>query len=546
MSAGRARATLALICAGSMLTLIVLGTRLTFFNDDWAFLLQRPGFTADALLDAHNGHLSVLPVLTYKLLVELFGFDSQLPFRLVLGLSFAALGVVTYALVSARAGRPAGLVAAALLVFLGPAWEDLLWSFQIGFVGSLAAGLGALLALDRDTPRRNAAACALLIASIGLSDVGLALSVAAAVAVAMRRRPAQAWIPLAPLALYVLWFVNYGRDAPSAISASNLFNIPRYVLDSAAAGLASLTGFGPGGWFGATTVSGRALLALALLGAVVWFMRGGRPTARVLVFLAGALAFWCLAGANFTPGREPAASRYQLVHATFIVLIAAELAGPLRLGRVRTVVALGLALAVLGSNLAALGSGYEFMREHAGNARAALGALDLSRATAPPDLWLVGWVARDPYLSFVTAGRYYAERDEHGSPAWSPEAIAAAPAGARRVADSVLVAANQPALEPAPFREPPRAGTPVQTMGAGCRALTAGETRLPPGGATVTNPTAAEVTLGLRRFAAAGASTLLGALPSRAAARIDLPADAAAAPWHLIAAGAPRLQLCGP
>jgi hypothetical protein len=545
MTAGRARAALALICAASVLTLVLLGTRLTFFNDDWAFLLQRPGLTAATLLDDHNGHLSVLPVLIYKLLVGLFGLDAQLPFRLLLGLAVAAVGAVVYALVSERAGRVAGLVAAALLMFLGPAWEDLLWSFQIGFVGSLATGLGALLALERDTPRRNAAACALLVVSVGLSDVGIALIVAAAIAVALRRRPAQAWIPGVALALFVLWFVTYGRDAPSGISGSNLLDVPRYVLDSAAAGIASLTGFGPGGWFGATTVSGRALLALALLAAVLWFLRGGRPSARLLVFLGGALAFWCLAGANFTPGREPAASRYQLVHATVLVLIAAELVGPLRLGRAWSAIALAIALVAFGSNLSALGSGYDFMREHAANARAALGALDLARASAPAGLRLDVAVAGDPFLRSVTAGRYYAERDRHGSPAWSPGAIAAAPAAARRVADGVLVAADRPRLARVPFRRP-RQGAPVQTMGAGCRALTTGDTTLPPAGATVTNPGAAAVTLGLRRFAAAGAPTPLGVLPGRAAARIDLPADAATAPWHLVAAGAPRLQLCGP
>ncbi|MGZ4132635.1 MAG: hypothetical protein ACXVWF_06290, partial [Actinomycetota bacterium] len=140
---------LALICGASALTVVLLGTQLTFFNDDWYFLLQRPGFTADSVLAPHNGHLSASVVLLYKALVGLFGLGSQLPFRLVLGAAVACLGVLVYALVSERLGRPLGLVAAALVVFLGPAWEDLLWSFQIGLIGSLVAGVGALLALER-------------------------------------------------------------------------------------------------------------------------------------------------------------------------------------------------------------------------------------------------------------------------------------------------------------------------------------------------------------------------------------------------------------
>jgi hypothetical protein len=171
------------------------------------------------------------------------------------------------------------------------------------------------------------------------------------------------------------------------------------------------------------------------------------------------------------------------------------------------------------------------MRERADGARAALGALDLARPTAPPGLRLVPAVARDPYLGSVTAGRYYAERDRHGSPAWPVAAIAAGPLEARRVADSVLVAAARARLVRAP----------VRARSAGCRAVTTSDTALPPGGATVTNLGTAAVALGLRRFAPAGDAVPIGELHARAAARIELPP----APWHLTAAGAPRLQLCG-
>src|SRR3712207_4835742 len=57
---------LCVICGASGLTVVLLGTRLTFFNDDWYFLLQRPGLSAEAVLAPHNGHLSALAVLIYK------------------------------------------------------------------------------------------------------------------------------------------------------------------------------------------------------------------------------------------------------------------------------------------------------------------------------------------------------------------------------------------------------------------------------------------------------------------------------------------------
>ena len=48
-----------------------------------------------------------------------------------------------------RVGDLLALGAAAVVALLGPAWPDILWPFQIGFLGSLAAGIGALLCLDR-------------------------------------------------------------------------------------------------------------------------------------------------------------------------------------------------------------------------------------------------------------------------------------------------------------------------------------------------------------------------------------------------------------
>jgi hypothetical protein len=532
MSAGRARAALALICAASALTLVLLGTRLTFFGDDWAFLLQRPGFSADSLLDDHNGHLSVLPVLIYKLLVALFGFDSQLPFRLVLSAAFSALGIVVYLLVSERAGRIAGLVAAALLLFLGPAWEDLLWSFQIGFVGSLAAGLGALLALESDTPRRNAAACALLVLSLLLSDVGLALVVSAAVAIALRRHPRQAWIPLVPVALFALWFVAYGRDA-SGVSGSNLLDIPAYVIDAAGAGVATLTGFAPGGGFGATSWWGRPVLAVALIGLAVWYLRGGRPRASVLVFLAGALTFWVLTGANFTPERGASASRYQLVNATFLLLIAADLFGSARPERPVAAALLALAAVVLVANLAALRSGFDLMRTHADNTRAALGALEIARHAVPPGFRLVEAVAHDPYLNDVTAGRYFKEAAAHGTPAWSAKQIAGAGPGARLAADSVLFSAYGPRLSPG------------AVSGSGCRGLRApGAAPLPAGRAIVANTGGGPVGIAIARFAPADRSRRLGVLLPRRRGRIDLPRDPVGLPWRLIAGGRSTLQVC--
>lgn len=532
MSRRAAPAALALVCAASAVTLVALGTRLTFFNDDWSFVMERPG-----LLDDHNGHLSALPIAIYRVLIGVFGLDSQWPFRVLLAAAVAAVGVVMYLLVAERVGRVAGVAAAALIVFLGPAWEDLLWSFQIGFVGSLATGLGALLALERG---RDRLACALLVASVALSDLALPFIAAAGISVLVQRRPRALWVPAVPGALFVVWFLAYGRDAPSLITSDNLTGLPRYVLDSAASGMDSLFGLGAGGWFEDSGGWGKPLVGLAVVAVAAERLRGWRPAPGVLIFLGGALAFWVLAGANFTPGREPQASRYQLVHVTFLLLIAAELLRGVRVARWVVGLAAAFALVALGSNLAALGSGDDFMREHAANARAALGALDLARDTAPPGLRLTPAVARDPFLSPITARRYFERRDAHGTPAWSAAEIAAGPQRARAVADAVLVAATRTRLEPA---GDPRDSSGGPQATAGCRALEPApsmtgarprvETRLPPRGATITNLGTEPASVGVRRFAAI--PTKLGDLAGGASARV-------AGGWRLAADG--RLQLC--
>ncbi len=98
-------ALLAVLCAASATLLVVLGTRLSFFNDDWHFVLQRTGFTADTIFESYNGHLSAMPVLAYKGLIGLFGLDSQVPFRLAIAAVVIALAVAVFLFVRERAGN---------------------------------------------------------------------------------------------------------------------------------------------------------------------------------------------------------------------------------------------------------------------------------------------------------------------------------------------------------------------------------------------------------------------------------------------------------
>lgn len=535
-------ALLVLLCAASATTLVILGTRLTFFNDDWYSLLQRPGITADTLFTPHNEHPVVLPLLIYKGLVALFGFDAQVPFRLVLAATVISLGVLVFFFVRERAGPLLALLAAALLLFLGPAAEDLLWSFQIGLIGSLTTGVGMLLALERDTPLRNVVACLLAVASIALSGLGVSFVAAAAVAVLLRRRPFELWIAAVPAVLFAIWWLIYGSDAPSAVSAGNIARTPVYVLDAIAAGLASLTGLtqATSGDLEPHYAWGRPLLALVVAGIAIWLYRGGRPSRYLLVVGTAALSAWVLAAIDVKPGRSPIAGRYQLVWGTFIILLAAELFRPVRLRPPLLAAVTALAVVAIGANLGSLNSGYEFFRHESDLTRADLGALELGRAHIPPEFQLLEPVARSDYLTGVTAGAYFREIDQHGSPADSPAEIAARPPEIRQAADNVLAAGYALALAPAAS---PAAGAdctkvPAE-LGGGDRSL-----ELTNGRTVITNLGGPPVTVAVRRFAPPGFVIELGMLAGGFSTSFSIPTDAVALPWHLEVSGESDLDVC--
>jgi hypothetical protein len=152
---------------------------------------------------------------------------------------------------------------------------------------------------------------------------------------------------------------------------------------------------------------GYVLVIVAVVGLVVWLLRGGRPSSWSLVFIAAAMTFWVMAGASYIPGREPIASRYQFVDAALLIVIAAELLRPVRLRSWQAAIVTAVALGALASNLTVFADGLRFMRDHATNAKVDLGAPEITRGLSSPTFQLVPQIAHDPYLTGVTARRYF-------------------------------------------------------------------------------------------------------------------------------------------
>jgi hypothetical protein len=183
-----------------------------FFGDDWEFLSNR-GFRG-ALINVwvpHTVHWSTIPILISVALRATFGLGSYWPFIAVLITGHLVLVHLLWR-VSLRAGATPAIATAGALVFalLGAGSENLLWAFQIGFVGSLAFGWAAALVADAPgrLGRRDAGVITLLIASLLSSGIGVPLVVMVTLLVLLRSRN---WLRAAvvgaiPGGIFLVWY----------------------------------------------------------------------------------------------------------------------------------------------------------------------------------------------------------------------------------------------------------------------------------------------------------------------------------------------------
>jgi hypothetical protein len=118
---------LATLLVAAVVTLVLV-RHLTFFADSWEILMNRRHFTSHAILEPHNEHIVVLPVLITQLFLRIFGMSSAMPEFVLLTIGLLATAVLVFEYVRRRIGPWPGLFAAALILFLGPAFEVLLWT----------------------------------------------------------------------------------------------------------------------------------------------------------------------------------------------------------------------------------------------------------------------------------------------------------------------------------------------------------------------------------------------------------------------------------
>ena len=194
--------------------LIYAGRTQWFYVDDFDFFSDRRLTSFSNLMQAHAGHWSTLPIIEYRVLYKVVGLNHYWPYLVPVVLAHITAAILLYLVMGRAKVHPwIATTAGVLFLFIGAGWADILWSFQIGFTGALALGLGSLLLVDHsgNDQRRDALGAACGLGALLCSGVGVAMVASAGVAILVRRGWKVALVFVGPLAvLFVIWSASYG------------------------------------------------------------------------------------------------------------------------------------------------------------------------------------------------------------------------------------------------------------------------------------------------------------------------------------------------
>ena len=526
----------------------------TLLADDWKWALYRRGNTIGTFLEPHNEHLSLIPLVIYRLLFGLFGIKDYAPYRVLVIVGHLTCAVLVFVYTAHRVGQVLGLCAAGLVLFLGPGWQNFMWPFQIAWLISLAAGVAALLMLDRRDRAGDLTACLLTAVALASSGVGLAIAIGVVVELAFaRRRLRDAWIAGLPLALYGVWWLKYQQSTPT----SPLHTLPSFVADSAASALSALVGLAGTAKESPTLLHWGRPLAIVAVVLLAWrLLRLRRIPPRVLTLLVMLFSFWVITGLGrgFLGPSSAFPSRYLYVSGMLIVLIACELAAEVSIAAAPTLLIACVTAAAVAANIGIIDEAGASLRRIGSFTRADLGALEIGRTTVSPGFR----PAPELFFGSVIAAPYFAAERAYGTPADSPAQLVQEPDDARVSADRVLMMIHGIGLGPGVANRirqlvPTVGSAGAHEMGGGrsCLSLDAKPGKatlgavlvvtLPPRGLYI-RAQSGPAAVWLRRFAQAFQPARY--LPSGRAATVQIGPDLARTPWRIRVVTGGRASVC--
>jgi hypothetical protein len=283
--------------------LIWLASASTHFTvwkpDDWTLIIERADPSPDSWFAAFNGHWATLLVVTYEVMLRVFGLSEHGPWLAFVTLAHIACASLVAWICGRRAGPTFGLLAGLAVLTFAQGAEDSLWPFQLGFLGAVLCGLIAIEIADRDewNVSRAVIVSALLVASLMWSGVGLVMTIVVGCVLVLRRRP---WALVLPLVAYGVWTAFW-----STSYADRSGDLTGYVIR-----VASILG---GFVAGPRSALGAPLFGVIAVVTVIAVVRGWRPQALTLAAVLGIAALYVGVGlrSGFNPDfAEPSRYRY--------------------------------------------------------------------------------------------------------------------------------------------------------------------------------------------------------------------------------------------
>lgn len=343
------------LCAAAFGAILYAARNLDFYFDEWSFIGTAARWRLRDYFEPHNEHWSTVPMVIYKVLLDTVGMHSYLPYMAVLLLLHVSAGFLLFLIVRRRCGDMLGLCAGTILLFLGRGYENILWAFQIGFLGSVVFGLLALYLLgaggdELPSRRRAIGASAALLLALMSSGMGLVFFAAAAVDLLLdSRRRRLLWVHIVPGLAYLWWYFAFGRQAVAGDPSP--FHDPLKTLEGLVGYAPTGIGSATAGVFALSELWGPiALAGLAATAAVLWYRNrldsGLSIAAAVAIVLQYTLTGLVRAQYGSVQATAP---RYVYIGAVFVLVILAEaLRGVRWLGLWRAVAPVTAACIVVG------------------------------------------------------------------------------------------------------------------------------------------------------------------------------------------------------
>ena len=427
------------LCVG--LAVVVVGCYLyaltadnTFTFDEWMFFTDRREFSFHALVSGHNGHLSIVPAFVYIFVFKTFGYADYEIFRLMAVFVHLAITLLAMDRIRRRHGWLIAAPIGVALALMGGGAENILWGFQIGFMGGLLYFLIAWRCYERSLesssflwPLLTMIAVCLSVGSAGTGIASILVMLFLTIRTSQWKR--LWWVSVIPGVMYAAWYLRY---AGSDSSSSAIQAIPAFIARSASSSVSAI--------FGVDHIWGQ--LAIGVLVAYsVHLFRSRKVTRSTLAMPIFVLLFWFATAYGRALIGNPDSSRYLYIGVFGILLSVSESVTSTLWTRTRaaTMAKIGVvtlsALAIWGSH-----AQMRFWSDiHLSLSETAVGQLSIVEAHRKniDPATIVQTIGPVPVL---LAGDYLAAIDAIGSsPVQDVRELVSAPRQARLAADDVLI-----------------------------------------------------------------------------------------------------------